>query len=78
MQIEDLRRSINDFKFEDLLIGDVFTSRHEDGVYYMKILSLTNFDGDHKNAINLNTYNLVFISDEMLVKVVNAKLVIED
>lgn len=78
MEIEDLRNSTKILKFENLDYGDIFTQYDTDEIYYMKIYDTFVFDGSYVNAINLYNCELVIISIETLVKVVKAKLVIED
>lgn len=78
MNIEDKRKTTKIKKFKDLDYDDVFTPYDCDEYFYMKIPDTFVFDGSERNAINLYNCELVFISIETLVKVVKAKLVIED
>lgn len=78
MKIEDKRKSIKVLKFEDLNYDDVFTPYEKDEMYFMKIHDTPRFDGSIINAINLFTSELVMVSIDAPVKVLKAKLVIED
>lgn len=78
MNIEDKRKLRKVLKFEDLDYDDVFTPYDKDEMYFMKIHDTRRFDGGVVNAINLFTSDLATVSSDAPVKVLKAKLVIED